>query len=106
MYDNTKHPKSNSDIELQDLKADIQGRPSYRAEVKQDRCSNGTFRDELAMIDGVVIKGRNIVKKHSYIPKHWSNGIATTWVYKMWLPPQDSLYWFTMSADIEDAVKN
>ena len=66
-----------------------------------------TFRDELAMIEGVVMKGKRVITLVELQPQvlgqlH-NNHIG---ISKARLLARESVYWINMNADIENAVKN
>ena len=58
----------------------IQGWVLIKAEVMKEAQQHLSSRDEVAFIDGIVMKGRRIIMpaQHLYRKEHWSNYMLTT----------------------------
>ena len=81
----------------------IQGWPDSKNKLPQDIRRCWMFRDDMAVIDGVVIKGKHIVTLQQQAVKqlHINHmGIKTTKLLAC-----KSVYWIGMKADIETHIK-
>lgn len=97
-----------SDEELADLRDTIfHGWPDEKSKVQQDIRSYWDSRAELAVSDGIVVKGTRLVippsmRRHMLGLVHRSHlGIA-----KCKQRAREIMYWPSMNADIEEAIKN
>ena len=86
----------------------IQGWPGSKNQLPHDIRTYWMFIDDMAVVNGVVIKGRCIVipqELQQQVPKQLHiNHIGIEKKNK--LLAYKSLYWIGMNADIEDHIKN
>ena len=71
---------SSQDAHLQQLKSVIiMGWPDTKDELHADLRPYWSYRDELVVIDGIILKGRCIVIPSSLSNRYSTSSIQTTW---------------------------
>ena len=107
MYINTRYTRSNSQkcIPARAQVKIIQGWLHKKENMAQDIQKYWPIRQELAVIDGVDIKGKQIIilSQMQILSQLHSNHIG---IKKMRLLMCESIYWIDMNADIEKAAKH
>ena len=84
----------------------ISGWPATKDQLHLDIRPYWSYKDDLAVIDGIVMKGRCIIIPKVINSKHWSNSMLTTWASnKTKLLACESIYWVNINSDIENYVK-
>ena len=99
---------SAQDDHLQYLKGFIiEGWPSTKDELHADLKPYWSFRDELAVIDGIILKGRHKVIPNSLrqqiLEQLHTNHVG---IEKTKLLAHESVYWSSINADIENYIIN
>ena len=85
----------------------IQGWPANKNQLPQNIRTYWTFRDDMAVTDGIVIKGRHIV-----IPRALQQQVLKQLhinhmgIEKTNILACESVYWICMNTDIENHMKN
>ena len=99
---------SSQDAHLQQLKSFIiAGWPDTKDKLHADLRPYWSYRDELAVIDGVILKGRCIVIPNS-LRQQVLNQLHTNHmgIEKTKLLALESVYWSSINADIESYIKH
>ena len=85
----------------------ITGWPSTKEELHADIKPYWSYRDELAVIDGIMLKGRHIViptsLKEQVLGQLHTNHMG---IEKMKLLAHKSVYWSNINVDIKKYIKN
>ena len=80
--------------------------PILKDELHADLKPYWSYRDELAVIDGIILKGRHIVIPNSLrqqvLGQLHTNHMG---IEKKKLLACESVYWSSINADIEDCIK-
>ena len=99
---------STQDNHLQCLKSFIiTGLPNTKDKLQADLKPYWSYRDELAIIDGVMLKGRHIVIPTSFKQQVLDQlHINHMGIEKSKLLTCKSVYWYNINADIKDYIKN
>ena len=85
----------------------IKGWPSTRSECPQNLIKFWTFRDELSILDGVVLKGIRIVipvQCRSEVLEKLHEGHFG--IDRTKLRAKDTVYWLNINVDIETLIKS
>ena len=99
---------STQDDYLQHLKSFIiTGWPSTKDKLHDDLKPYWSYRDELAVIDGIILKGGHIAIPSS-LRQQVLDQLHTnhTGIEKTKLLVHESVYWSSINADIENYIKN
>ena len=99
---------SAQDDHLQNLKNLITaGWPNTKDMLHADLKAYWLYRDELAVIDGVILKGRCIIMptnlRHQILEQLHTNHMG---IEKIKLLAHESVYWSSINADIDNFIKN
>ena len=85
----------------------IAGWPDTKDMLHADLKAYWSYRDELAVIDGVILKGRHIIiptnLRHQILEQLHTNHMG---IEKTTLPAHESVYWPSINADIDSFIKN
>ena len=81
------------------------GWPSFQDEVQKDLQPYWTFRDEIAIIDSIAVKGRRIIIPVVLQDKAQQLHLNHMDIEKTRLLACESICWINMNADIEVTVK-
>ena len=95
------------DSHIQNLKHFIiTGWPDSKDEISEELKPYWSYRDELALIDGVVLKGRCIIKPNS-LKQQVLNQLHMNHmgIEKMKLLACECIYWHSINTDIENYIK-
>ena len=97
------HQATLQDKHLQQLKSlIITGWLDTKDQLHQDIRPYWSFKDDLAVIDGVIMKGRCIIIMEVLNSRHWINWMAITWALKKTkLLAHESIYWVNVNNDIK-----
>ena len=98
---------SSQDNHLQQLKSIIiSGWPESRDELHADLWPYWSYRDELVVIDGIILKGRHIIMPNS-LRQQVLNQLHTNHmgIEKTKLLAHECVYWPSINAEIEKYIK-